>query len=113
MPSLVSPLMSPTRQRAISELVALSDEIRESCEAGQWKEALERQRHRRVLLDNFFATPCTESESAGVAAMIESLLETDQLVSNLLYKHRGEMLESAQSERRAAGNVNRYLENAS
>ncbi len=59
------------------------------------------------------STPVSGGDPAGVAARIGSLLETDQRVSNLLSKHRGEMLEAAHSERRAAGNVNRYLENAS
>lgn len=113
MSGLVSPLMSPARQRAALELLELSESIRESCELGAWKDALEQQRNRRVLLDDFFASPCAESEASSVAAMIESLLETDNLVSALLYKHRGEILASAQNERRAAGNVNHYLENAS
>lgn len=108
----VHPFMSPARQRAVDELVELSESILRLCESGEWKQALEEQRRRRGLLDRFFATPCLDTESTSVAAMIEILLETDHRVSELLYRHRGEMLESAQSERRNAGNVGHYLANA-
>ena len=107
------PTALSTRQRSLQNLIAMTDYIRELAEANQWPEALSEQRKRRALMEDFFATPCSPIESSDVADAIENILAVDHLVSEMLYRQRGTMMQEANQSCRNIRNVDRYLSNSS
>ncbi|WP_269620474.1 flagellar protein FliT [Zhongshania sp. BJYM1] len=102
-----------TRQRSLQAIMALTEHIRELAENNEWVEALGEQRRRRLMMDDFFATPCSPAESSEVAEAIEGILAVDRIVSDMLYRQRGTLSQEANQSCRNIRNVDRYLSNSS
>ncbi|CAA0090795.1 Uncharacterised protein [Zhongshania aliphaticivorans] len=100
------------RQQSLQALMSLTVHIRELAESNDWVAALEEQRRRRIMMDDFFAMPCTPMESGNVASVIEGILAIDQEVSDMLYRQRGTMRQEANQSRKNIRNVDRYLSNS-
>lgn len=100
------------RQRNLQKLMSLTEYIQELAEANDWVAALNEQRQRRVLMDEFFAITCTPAESSDVAKVIENILAVDQSVSEMLYRQRGTMAQEASQSCKNIRNVDRYLSNS-
>ncbi|MFQ3199514.1 MAG: hypothetical protein ACI9SK_000221 [Zhongshania sp.] len=100
------------RQRSLQAMMSLTEYIQELAERNDWVAALNEQRRRRILMDEFFATPCTPVESSAVASVIEKILAVDKLVSEMLYRQRGTMTQEANQSCQNIRNVDRYLSNS-
>lgn len=106
------PTALTARQRSLQALMSLTEYIQELAENNDWVSALNEQRRRRLLMDEFFATPCTPAESSDVASVIEKILAVDKLVSEMLYRQRGTMTQEANQSCQNIRNVDRYLSNS-
>jgi hypothetical protein len=100
------------RQRSLQAMMSLTEDIQELAERNDWVAALSEQRRRRILMDEFFARPCTPVESSAVATVIEKILVIDKLVSQMLYRQRGTMTQEANQSCQNIRNVDRYLSNS-
>lgn len=101
-----------TRQRELSSLVDLSEQILSFAELGDWGSAVKLQRHRRLSMDAFFAQPCAPSESAEVSRVIRDILDIDHKVSDLLYSYRNRLVRESGTASRGMRQVDTYLSNS-
>lgn len=101
------------RQQGLQALLVLTEQIRELAEQDDWAAALNEQRRRRAMMDEFFAMPCSPAESSAVASAIETMLNVDKEVTSMLYRQRGTLSQQANQSCRNIRNVDRYLSNTS
>lgn len=101
-----------SRQRELSALLDLSEQILSFAELGDWGSAVKLQRHRRLSMDAFFAEPCAPSESAEVARVIRDILSIDHQVSDILYNFRHRLAKESGAESRGMRQVDTYLSNS-
>ena len=104
-------VLSP-RQRALGELLDLSEQILSFAQLGDWGSAVKLQRYRRTGMDQFFAQTCPPSESADIARVIERILELDAQVSDILYNYRNKLVQESGAGTRSIRQLDSYLSNS-
>lgn len=97
------------RQQQLAELYACSERILKLGEEGDWKQALETQRQRRVEMESFFAQPATREESGLIREVIEAILALDKQVSTMLYQQRSVMMDDVGQLRQNSRKLGEYV----
>ena len=98
------------------KITALSEEMRDAAEAGEWDRASELGGVRRELLEALFrsreGTDVTE-DPAEVVGLIRNILESDSKLSALAARARGQVSHALSEHRHGRRAVGAYREAAS